>query len=115
MTLYEYIKKANDGEEITVCDAEYDIEVYFYNDKPDDEWQRAMLELAKLLTVTEECGDGVTVDLSNLVERKIEKLKNANLFFKCKVDTIMYDMNSILSGYVSEDWLCKFVTVLKED
>ena len=115
MTLYEYIKNANDGEEITVYDTEYDIEVYFYNDKPDDEWQRAMLELAKLLTVTEECGDAVTVDLSNLVKRKIEKLKNANLFFKCKVDAIMHDMHSILSGYVSEDWLYKFVTALKED
>lgn len=115
MTLYEYLKTRNEGEEVTVWDNEYDIETYFYNDEdPEDKWQTSMLELAKLLTVTEENKHGVTVNLSEVIEKKIDRLKEASLFIKCKLDPIMYDMDNILAGYVNEGWFKKFVDVLKK-
>lgn len=116
MTLYEYIKTKENGEEITVCDNVYDMESYFYNDEdPEDKWQTSMLELAKLLTVTEENKHSVTVNLSEVIEKKIDKLKEAELFIECNLDHIMYDMDNIISGYVSEEWLEEFVNVLNED
>lgn len=116
MTLYEFLKTRNDGEEVTVCDNDYDMETYFYNDEdPEDKWQTSMLELSKLLTIKKEKGFCVTVNLSEVIEKKIDKLKEANLFIECDIDCIMDDISSILAGYVSESWLEKFVNILKED
>ena len=115
MTLYEHIKKSNDGEEITVYDTEYDMETYFYNDEPDNEWQRAMLKLAKLLTITEKYENGVTVNLSGLIKKNMDKLKEATLFYICDLDTMMEHMSEILSGNVSEEWITEFVDTLMED
>lgn len=116
MTLYEYLKLTNDGEEVTVYDSVYDMETYFYNDEdPEDKWQTSMLELSKLLTVTTINVNGVTVNLSEVIEKKIDKLKESNLFIECDIDCIMYDIDNIISGYVSEEWLEKFVNILKED
>lgn len=116
MTLYEYLKLRNEGEEVTVFDNDYYMETYFYNDEdPEDKWQTSMLELSKLLTVTEINKDGVTVNLSEIIENKLEDLKEAQLFINCDIDSIMDDIMNILAGYVSEEWLEEFVNVLKED
>lgn len=113
MTLYEYIKSAPNGEEIVVHDQDYDMESYFYNDDADgDVWQADMLKLAKLLTIIESDGNHVTVDLSDLITKKLDKLETKNLFIRCNTNAIMNDMNNILAGYVSEDWITKFVEVL---
>ena len=96
MTLYEYIKSAPDGEEIAVHDQDYDMESYFYNDDVDgDVWQEDMLKLARLLIV-----------------KKLDKLEAANLFIRCNTNAIMNDIDNILAGYVSEEWLTRFVKVL---
>ena len=113
MKLYDYLKTLEEGKELTVWDVDYDIESYFYNDAPDDDWQTSMLELAKLLEVTEVKERGVIVNLSEVIENKINELKEANLFLKCNIDSIMNDMQNILSGYVSEEWFKEFVDVLK--
>lgn len=113
MKLYDYLITLEEGTELTVWDTEYDIESYFYNDEPDDDWQTSMLELAKLLDVTETKKCGVIVNLSEVIEKKLDELKEADLFRRCTVDSIMNDMENILSGYVSEEWLNKFVDVLK--
>lgn len=112
MKLYDYLTTLEEGTELTVWDKEYDIESYFYNDEEDDDWQTSMLELAKLLDVTEVKERGVIVNLSDVIENKLNELKEANLFIRCTVDSIMNDMESILSGYVSEEWFKKFVDVL---
>ncbi len=113
MTLYEYIKSAPDGEEIAVHDQDYDMESYFYNDDADgDVWQMEMLKLAKLLTVIESYGNRVTVNLSDLIIKKLDELEAANLFIRCNTNAIMNDMNNILAGYVSEEWLTRFVKAL---
>lgn len=36
MTLYEYLKLMPDGDELTVWDADYEIETYFYGGNPDN-------------------------------------------------------------------------------
>lgn len=117
MTLYEHLKLMPQGEELTVWDNDYDMETYFYSDfdKEDNKWQVGMLELAKLLTIKKINKRGVTVDLSAIIENKIDELDKADLFIECDIDEIMYDMDNILAGCVSEEWLLKFVSVLKAD
>lgn len=112
MKLYDYLTTLEEGTELTVWDKEYNIESYFYNDEADDDWQTSMLKLAKLLDVTEIKERGAVVDISGIIEKKINELKEADLFRRCTVDLIMNDMESILSGYVSEEWFKKFVDVL---
>ena len=112
MKLYDYLTTLEDGTELTVWDKEYDIESYFYNDKADDDWQTSMLELAKLLDVTEVKECGVIVNLSEVIEKKINELKEANLFLRCTTDSIMSSMEGIISGYVSEEWFKEFVAML---
>lgn len=112
MTLYEYIQTHTD-DEVTVFDDVYDMETYFYKDTADDEWDKAMKELSKLLTVVSTSNYGVTVDLSRLIESKLDKLDD--LFNVNEIDDIMEGMDLILAGNVSERWLTKFVKALKED
>lgn len=112
MKLYDYLTMLEEGTELTVWDVDYDIESYFYNDSPYDDWQTSMLELAKLLDVTEVKERGVIVNLSEVIEKKIKELKETDLFVKCNIDSIMNDIDNILSGYVSEEWFKKFVDVL---
>ena len=68
MKLYDYIKLRENGAEITVYDKEYDMEVYFYADKPDDDWNKAIEDLSKLLTITKIIKDSVEVNFSELIE-----------------------------------------------
>ena len=117
MKLYDYLIIFEEGTELTVWDKDYDMESYFYNDEPDDEddnWQTSMLELAKMLDVTKVKERGVIINLSEVIEKKLDELKEANLFRRCTTDSIMNDMENILSGYVSEEWFKKFVDVLKK-
>lgn len=110
MTLYEYLQSYQD-DELTVWDADYDMETYFYKDTSDDEWDKAMVELSKLLTVTSTSAGGVSVNLSQLIESKIDKL--GDLFNICEIDEIMDGMDLILAGNVSERWMTNFVEALK--
>ena len=115
MKLYDYLITLEERTELTVWDTDYDMESYFYNDEPedeDDDWQTSMLELAKLLDITEIKERGVIVNLSEVIEKKLNELKEANLFRRCTTDLIMSSIEGILSGYVSEEWIKKFVDVL---
>ena len=115
MTLYDYIKKSHDWE-VTVWDDDYDVEVYFY--KPDDYnnldlWDKSMVELSKLLIISEFNGNGVSVNLSSLIEKHLTALKEKEIFgFTYTIDEIMDIINPILSGNVSEEWMWDFVNVL---
>ena len=73
MKLYDYIKLRENGAEITVYDKEYDMEVYFYNDVPDDDWNKAIEDLSKLLSVTKIIKDSVEVNFSELIESKMKR------------------------------------------
>ena len=106
MTLYEYMQDCKD-DEITVFDADYDMETYFYKESSGDEWDKAMTDLAKVLNVVEFSKYGVTVDLSRQIEKNLGKMND--LFNICEIDEIMESMDLILAGNVSEKWLTKFV------
>ena len=112
MKLYDYLTTLEEGTELTVWDVDYDMESYFYNDEPYDDWQTSKLELAKLLDVIEIAKYGVVVNLSEVIENKLNELKEADLFIRCTTNSIMDDMQNILSGYVSEKWFKDFVDVL---
>lgn len=114
MTLYDYIKQTEDWE-TTVFDRDYDVEVYFYknDDEELDGWDKSMENLSKLLVVDNVSKYGVTVNMAELFESKMENLKNAKLFIRTDIDSIMDDINAIISGYVSENWMEKFVDALK--
>ena len=115
MTLYEYLEQTTDWE-VTVWDKDYDLETYFYKTDGIDKWDKAMNDLAKLLTISRFSKDGLVVNLYEVIEKKIPQLKEADLFIVCKIDWIMNDIDNILAGNVSENWLEKFVEVLsKED
>lgn len=116
MTLYEYLKNTKDWE-TTVWDKDYDVETYFYkadNEFKMDEWDKANYEFAKLLTVSEFSSDGVVVNMAEVIEKKLPELKKADLFIRCNIDAIMDDIDNILAGCVSENWLTEFVNVLKQ-
>lgn len=115
MTLYEYMEKLEEGTEVAVIDNDYDVETYFYNDMNyEDEWDKSMIALSKILTISEVIDEErVSVNMSELIEKHIDELKQAELFIRCTLDEIMYDIEQILSGYVSEEWLKKFVDILK--
>lgn len=103
MTLHEYLKFRPSGTEVAVLDKEYDMESYFYNDVPDDEWSLAMEDLSKLVIVTKIIKDNVVeVDFSGLIEKKLDNIKKTDLFIKDTVDAIMGCLHEVLSGYVSE-------------
>lgn len=112
MKLSDYIKETVEGEEITVWDNDYDLEVYFYNQE-DDAWDQAMMDLASKLNVLDIHNGGVTVDLYDLIDRNIPALYASDLFNICNTDAIMDDMESILAGGVSESWLREFVDCLR--
>ena len=112
MTLYEYLENY-ESDELTVFDADYDMETYFYKEASGDEWDNAMRDLSKLLEVVSTSQYGVYVNLSRLIESKIDKLDD--LFNVCEIDDIMGSMDLILAGNVSEKWLIRFVKALKEE
>lgn len=113
MTLYDYLNLMPEGEELTVWDKDYDMETYFYGGKPDDAWDKAMSDLSKLLTVAEIRNNGVTVNLSEIIENKLESLDKTDLFIRCDIESIMDDIDNIFAGYVSENWMERFVAALK--
>ena len=113
MTLYDYLNLMPEGEELTVWDKDYDMETYFYGGKPDDAWDKAMSDLSKFLTITEIRSGGVIVNLSEIIENKLDSLDKTDLFIRCDIDSIMDDIDNILAGYVSESWMQKFVDALK--
>lgn len=113
MTLYEYLNQTTDWE-ITVWDKDYDLETYFYKTNGKNKWDKAMNDLAKLLTISRFSKDGLTVNLSEVIEKKIPQLKKSDLFISCKIDYIMNDIDLILAGCVSEEWLVEFVNILKK-
>lgn len=114
MTLYEYMN-TNTDDEVTVFDKDYDLETYFYKVSLSDadEWDKAMIELSKLLEVVSTSKYGVTVNLADLIESKLDKL--GDWFYETDLDLIMEDIDRILAGNVSETWLTGFVDALKEN
>lgn len=118
MKLYEYLDLMPEGEELTVWDRDYDMETYFYGGKPDqsDKWEMTIDKLSHLLTIERISNRGVTVNLSEVIEKRIDKLKEADLFYYewWGIDEIMEEMESILAGNTSEEWMEKFVGILSE-
>lgn len=114
MKLYDYLELMKEYDELTVWDDTYFMETYFYSDHVyDNDWDKSMDELAKLLTIKEIREHGVVVNLTELVENKMKELEQSKLFIHCDIDSIMCDMDNILAGYVSESWMEKFVNILK--
>ena len=117
MTLYNFINKYSYGiDELTVWDVDYDIAIYFDTSilEPNDSWDRSMAILAKKLTVKEVRMDrgGVVVNLSQLIERNLNKPVMTQLFNRVNIEAIMYDMTNIMAGYVGEKWMETFVNSL---
>lgn len=115
MTLYDYVKNSNDCE-ITVWDDDYDVEVYFYKPKDYDNldlWNKAMVELSRLLTISTFNENGVSVNLSSIIEKHFITLKEKEIFtLTSDIDEIMFEINSIISGNVPDKWMWDFVSVL---
>lgn len=112
MTLCSYMNLVKDEEEITVWDSEYDMETYFYGGTTDDKWGEEIKKLSKILSVKEINKNGIVVNLSEVIERSLGKIKKADLFEENDIDSIMSSMESVLSGGVSEHWLEEFVKCL---
>ena len=115
MTLYEYLQDFDEWDEVVAWDKDYDIEIYFYKKECDqDAWDKAIADLEKLLTVEQIKKGGVVVNLAEIIEKKLHQLEKAKLFVNCDINNIMVDMENILAGYVSEEWLTEFVGILRK-
>lgn len=114
MKLRDYLNLMDEHDELTVFDNTYDTEFYF-SPMPfsNSSWEKSMQELTKLLTITKIYEHGVAVNYTEIVEKKLKELEEADLFIHCDIDSIMCDMNNIMAGYVSEDWMEEFVNILK--
>lgn len=115
MKLYDILKNS-DGEEFTVFDRDYDTEAYFYGCKDDpgsDEFDRAVIEISKLLTVDSIDENGITCNISELIESRIDCIRKHGLFYRNDINSIMEDFDNIIAGYVSTEWMKTFAKVLK--
>lgn len=114
MTLYDFMSQHKDIDELTVWDKDYDIEVYFYPSDLDmkDDTGKAEIIIAKHLNIVEMHKDGVTVNLSEIIERNLNNGTFENLFIHNNTDSIMADIENIFAGYVSEKWLLDFAESL---
>ena len=65
------------------------------------------------MTITEIRTGGVIVNLSEVIENNMDKLEEADLFTDYDIDIIMTEMERDIAGNVSENWMQKFVDVLK--
>ena len=70
MKLIEIIECMDKDDEIVVCDKDYDVEVYFNND-PETNWGKYMLEIASILDVTGVLKNGYEVNLSDVFRSRI--------------------------------------------
>lgn len=109
MKLYDYLKLMLEGNELTVWDKDYDIETYFYSDRPDldDRWGKSMWKLTEILDIVQINTNGVTVNLAEVIEKNIDKF--SELFNSCHIDDVMEDIPNIFAGNVNEDWMERFV------
>lgn len=114
MKLYDYIQLTEEGEEITVHDKDYDTKTYFYKSDNKDLWDESIEKLSELLTITKISNNSVTVNLSEIIEKRISQFKEAKLFISYDIDDIMEDIGNILVGNVSEQWIEKFVETLSK-
>lgn len=114
MKLIEIIECMDKDDEIVVCDKDYDVEVYFNND-PETNWGKYMLEIASILDVTGVLTNGYEVNLSDVIGSRIENIKESELFIDASVDSIMEDIVFIFAGDVSDIWMYKFVMALTEN
>ena len=116
MTLYEYLRDYKD-DEVEVADQDYDVLAYFYyadeREEEADSWNRAMMQIARKLEVVESGDAEATVNLSEVIENNLDNGVFDDLFIHNDIDSIMDDINSILSGNVSEQWLDSFANSLK--
>ena len=114
MKLIEIIECMDKDDEIVVYDKDYDVEVYFNND-PETNWGKYMLEIASILDVTGVLTNGYEVNLSDVIGSRIENIKESELFIDASVDSIMEDIVFIFAGDVSDIWMYKFVMALTEN
>ena len=116
MTLYEYLKQ-NKAEELVVHDTDYDCESYwdYYTESEckTDLWDNSLMELAKKLDIVAYSEYAVDCDISDLIERNIKNIAEADLFDINETEEIMGDFDNIIAGYVSENWFKKFVDCLE--
>lgn len=115
MTLYDYLKLHKE-DEIVVTDTDYDTESYWYwydeSNIEENSDEFTTIRLSKLLKVKKVNNWNVVCNISDLIEKHIGKLEESNLFNHCDIDSIMYDFDNIVAGYVSEQWFKKFVDIL---
>lgn len=122
MNLLEYLKQYEE-EEVTVFDKDYDMETYFEysTDDSKDNWEKAMDKIAEHLEVVKEVagrnrpyGDNpcVIVNMTEVMEKALESGLMDDLFISKNVGAVMSDMQNILAGYVSEEWLTDFADAL---
>lgn len=121
MKLNEFLDVFSCDNEITVIDDTYDVEMYFYGGHPDytDKFEVSTYKLANLLDVvkidvTYDKQILVTVNLYELITEHAKELEKSELFRRSDIESIMDSMHAIISGYVDDEWMGKFVAILEK-
>lgn len=112
MTLYDYLKLMETGDELTVFDTDYDIEVYFFN-QCEDFWDEQIMKFAQVLEVKKILNHGVEVNFTEVINKNLDEIKKAGLFNYTDEESIVCCLDSVLAGNVSEEWMYQFVKILK--
>lgn len=113
MKLSDYINLTEDGFEVSIFDKKYGLIDDFYDDRNEKPWTQAKNDLLDLVTITRIYTYGLEVDLSDLIEKNLDKMKAANLFDRYDMKDIMMGIWHVLNGNVPDEWLQKFVECLR--
>lgn len=122
MTLYEYLKIAEN--DFDTYDTEYDACVtvcFIHEEDEEDEYDKFCNGIIKKVNVVEVNRDCLTVDWSNLIKNNMDKFKKFTAKYwayqyEDDIDEFVYqwinEIHMYLAGYVSEDFysvLNKFI------
>ena len=114
MTLYEYLKMADN--DFDTYDTEYDAEVTVcYIDEENDEYDKFCNGIIKKVDVVKINGDTLTVNWCELIKRNMDKFKAftaehwyANCQYEDDEDEFIYqwinEIHQYMAGYVSMDF-----------
>lgn len=111
MKLIEILKK---DEEFTCWDTDYDMEFYMELLEEDDEYNKAMMTFARCVDIDDVRPDGLTLKVTELIEKNLKRKEFRDLFIDPDIDAVMEDWHAIMSGYASISWYKEFANILED-
>lgn len=116
MKLWDVMLCMPTGIELTIWDQDVFTEFYMYpesevNEK--DSWEKSMELIAKSLEVIKGTHEGITCNVRDVIAKaKAFGFLDGICKKSAEAEDIVEDMNAIMAGNVSEEWMAKFAEAL---